>query len=107
MDQLEIIDAGVLKIEEDEDNAKTVIEKINALFAGHITGLSDWGKEIEKKENQIPSLEKELEQITSSTNTVQEEIKALEAGNNILIKEYREFEAKYPSEIKKYEDAIS
>lgn len=107
LDQLEIIDAGVLKIEEDEDNAKTVIEKINALFAGHITGISDWGKEIEKKENQIPSLEKELEQITSSTNTVQEEIKALEAGNNILIKEYREFEAKYPGEIKKYEDAIS
>lgn len=107
LDQLEIIDAGVLKIEEDEDNAKTVIEKINALFAGHITGISDWGKEIEKKENQIPSLEKELEQITSSTNTVQEEIKSLEAENNILRKEYKEFEAKYPGEIKKYEDAIS
>lgn len=107
LDQLEIIDAGVLKIEEDEDNAKTVIEKINALFAGHITGISDWGKEIEKKENQIPSLEKELEQITSSTNTVQEEIKALEAENNILRKEYKEFEAKYPGKIKKYEDAIS
>lgn len=106
LDQLEIIDAGVLKIEEDEDNAKTVIEKINALFAGHITGLSDWGKRIEEKENQIPALEKELEQITSGMKIIQKEIKSLETENDVLRKKHKEFEAKYPGQIKKYEESI-
>ena len=106
LDQLEIIDAGVLKIEEDEDNAKTVIEKINALFTGYITGLSDWGKRIEEKENQIPALEKELEQITSGIKIIQKEIKSLETENDVLRKKHKEFEAKYPGQIKKYEESI-
>lgn len=106
LDRLEIIDAEVLKTEEDEDNAKTVIKKISTLFAGHITGLSDWGKRIEEKENQIPALEKELEQITSGIKTIQEEIKSLETENDVLRKKHKEFEAKYPGQIKRYEENI-
>lgn len=106
LDQLEIIDAEVLKTEEDEDNAKTVIKKISTLFAGHITGLSDWGKRIEEKENQIPALEKELGQITSGIKTIQEEIKSLETENDVLRKKHKEFEAKYPGQIKRYEENI-
>lgn len=106
LDQLEIIDAGLLKIEEDEDSAKVVVDKINTLFVEHISGLSDWGKVIKNKELQIPALEKELEQITSSTKTMQEEIKALETENNTLRKQYSEFEAKYPDKIKKFDRTI-
>ena len=108
LDQLEIIDARVLKIEEDDDitSAKTVYEKISTLFAGYIVNLSDWGKRIEEKESQIPSLEKELEAISSSIKTAQEENKALETENGVLRKQYKEFETKYPDEIKKYEDII-
>lgn len=108
LDQLYIIDAGVLKIEEDDDitSAKTVYENISTLFAGHISSLSDWGKKIDDNEALIPNLEKELEQITSSTKIAQEEIKTLQIGNDTLRKQYKEFESRFPDEIKKYEDAI-
>lgn len=108
LDQLEIIDARVLKIEEDDDitSAKTVYEKISTLFAGHISSLSDWGKKIDDNEALIPNLEKELEQVTSSTKIAQEEIKTLQIRNDTLRKQYKEFESCFPGEIKKYEDAI-